>query len=796
MTNIHSISRLSLGLLASVSAFATSMPAVAGKIIFSDDPALVGTEAANGSEVRTSGGTTQIMTDSGAIISLVGAASVKVDGNAVSILSGNVTVAAPRNAIDTTIALPGGATARLAGTNPSGSFTVQGNSFTGHTLGGSVAITSGGERRIYSVGSAWQAEAGRGSDRVFANRADAAPAAPSSASAEAEPAGETAKAATAGIPVNLGEALAAVGAAGDVVQAARNVEAAAANPAIPAFPAGDVATLVGFATQLQEAYGARAFAGAEPGIIQAYLGFLAEGGAADQFKATYAALINQYIDLIRSGAAPSSFDGANQQAVNAYLNYLSTTDALQGLSEQNAALASAYLNFLSTGSGADGFVDSYTDLVNAYIDFIRAGGAPAEFNGASQEVINAYFTFLQSSGLADLIGQSNRAIFDAYAQFLANGGTGVFVPPATGGNGGGGGGNGGGTGGGTVVLPEYASALQAYIDFLRGGGNPNGFSGITADLIRQYINLAIENGLFAGIPEPTIQLIRNAVDLLAQTGTLDAVASILAGLTLTLPTIPTTPGVPTGPGTPTTPVNGNEISGQMVAYAGDVIGIDSREESSTTLGPNGQLLKYVWTVNPSGESPEIGTNNALETGSVAGVIGWTRWAGGTTAGSYFDNPPVTRTDRQGLHFVHGTPATDIPTTGTASYALVGSTRPTISDGSLEPGTLTGSAAVAFGSTPKVGIDLQVGIGGHSYGLATTGGVADPTRSEMSVASDMTFFANGLGIAPGGPVCTGSSCEANIRGFLAGPGASHLGLSFSVYAPGTSTTVTGAAAFGK
>jgi hypothetical protein len=780
MTNIHSISRFSLGLLASVSAFAVSAPATAGKILFSDDPTLVGTEAGSGQEIRTSGGTTQILTDSGAIVSLVGGASVKVDGNAVSILSGNVTVAAPRGAIDTTIMLPGGATARLAGTNPSGSFTVQGNSFTGHTLGGSVAVTSGGQRQVYSVGSAWQAEAGRGADRVFANRADAAPAAP--ASANAEPAGDTAKAAAAGIPVNLGEALAAVGASGDVVQAARNVEAAAANPAVPAFPAGDVATLVGFATQLQEAYGARVFAGAEPGIIQAYLGFLADGGAADQFKATYAALINQYIDLIRSGGAPSSFEGANQQAVNAYLTYLSTTGTLQGLSEQNAALASAYLNFLSTGGGADSFVDSYTDLVNAYIDFIRAGGAPAEFTGASQDVINAYFTFLQSSGLVDLIGQSNRAIFDAYAQFLANGGTGVFVPPST--------------GGGTVVLPEYASALQAYIEFLRGGGNPNGFSGITVDLIRQYINLAIDNGLFAGVPEPTIQLIRNAVDLLAQTGTLDAVASILAGLSLTLPTIPDTPGVPTSPGTPTMPIAGTELSGQMVAYAGDVIGIDARDESRTTLGDNGQLLKYVWTVNPTGEAPEIGTNKAFETGSVAGVIGWTRWAGGTTAGTYFGNPPVTRTERQGLHLVHGTPATDLPTSGTVNYALVGATRPTINDGSLEPGTLSGSAAVAFGSTPKVGVDLQVGIGGHSYAVATTGGVTDPTRSQMSVGSGMNFSAYGLSVAPGGPVCTGGSCEANITGFLAGPGASHLGLSFQVYAPGTSTTVTGAAAFGK
>jgi len=796
MTSNQIFARLSFGLLASASVAGLAAPAAAEKLLFSDDPALAGTTLTSGQEIRTTGGTTQIMTDSGAIVSLVGGGSVRVAGNSVTILSGSVTVSGGSGAAAASIMLPGRTIARLSGASPSASFTVDGDSFSGHSLGGNVALASPTERRTYATGSAWKGSAAGGTQRVYANSADPAPAV-----ASVEPAGDTAKAAADGVPVSLGEALAAVGASGDVVQAARNVEAAATNPTVPAFPAGDVETLVDFAAQLQSAYGGQLFAGAEPGIIQAYLAFLADGGGADSFKATYAALINQYIDLLRTGASPSDFSGASQQAVNAYLTYLSSTGTLQTLSEQNKALADAYLDFLTSGGTAGDFTRSYTDLVNAYLDFIKTGGAPGDFTGATQDVIKAYFDFLQSSGLVDAIAQANRSVFDAYALYLANGGTGVFVPPG-GTNPGTDPGTNPGTdpGTGPVVLPEYASVLQAYIEFLRGGGNPNGYQGITADLIRQYINLAIDNGLFAGVPDAQIQLLRNALDLLAQLGTLDQLGPLLASLTLTLPELPTTPTNPTTPTTPTTPTNPGSVAGaekpnQLIAYAGSELGIDIRDKTTTTTDDSGKLVKYVWTTNQD-ESPEIGSNAGNEVGSVAGVIGWTRWAGGATAGKYFSVSVIERTDKQGLHFVYGEPATDLPTSGTASYALVGSTSPTISDGSVDPGSFTGSAAVAFGSTPTVGVDLHVSIGGHTYDVATNGGVTNPSLSPMAVQDNMTFFANGLSVAAGGPACASGSCGADIRGFLAGPGASHLGLSYLIGGNTGGPSVSGAAAFGR
>ncbi|WP_200933092.1 hypothetical protein, partial [Sphingomonas sp. Root1294] len=138
MTSTTIFARLSLGLLASASIAGLAAPAMAGKLLFSDDPALAGATLAAGQEVRTSGGTTQIMTDNGTIVSLVGGGAVRVDGDDVTVLAGSVTVAAQSGNSGTIVRLPGGATARLTGTAPSGAFSVDGDGFTGHTLGGSV----------------------------------------------------------------------------------------------------------------------------------------------------------------------------------------------------------------------------------------------------------------------------------------------------------------------------------------------------------------------------------------------------------------------------------------------------------------------------------------------------------------------------------------------------------------------------------------------------------------------------------------------------------------------------------
>src|SRR3546814_7024715 len=117
-----------------------------------------------------------------------------------------------------------------------------------------------------------------------------------------------------------------------------------------------------------------------------------------------------------------------------------------------------------------------------------------------------------------------------------------------------------------------------------------------------------------------------------------------------------------------------------------------------------------------------------------------------------------------MQMVYGEPATNLPSAGTVSYAMIGATKPTIRDGSLAPGSISGSAAVAFGSVAKIGLDLQVSIGGHAYAVATTGGVAAPDSSQISVnSSTIGFRSNSTDIAAGGPACAGTKCTASVAG---------------------------------
>src|SRR3546814_20741329 len=121
-----------------------------------------------------------------------------------------------------------------------------------------------------------------------------------------------------------------------------------------------------------------------------------------------------------------------------------------------------------------------------------------------------------------------------------------------------------------------------------------------------------------------------------------------------------------------------------------------------------------------------------------------------------------------MHMVYGEPATNLPASGTVSYAMIGATKPTIRDGSLAPGSISGSAAVAFGSVAKIGLDLQVSIGGHAYAVATTGGVAAPDSSHIRVnSSQMGFRSNPMAIPPGGPACAGKQCTSPFPGLRAG-----------------------------
>lgn len=250
----------------------------------------------------------------------------------------------------------------------------------------------------------------------------------------------------------------------------------------------------------------------------------------------------------------------------------------------------------------------------------------------------------------------------------------------------------------------------------------------------------------------------------------------------------------TGVPLPIEPLLVNERDGQMLVGSGRTQ-FNPTSDVRAAILPDGGLDYFKPTV---ASLIAHGTTKIEEAGRIGNTLAWSRWTNGNTANvknsnSSMDGDLYGYSAAQSLHAIYGDKATNLPTTGSATYAIVGGTAPRMDNvaGGVT-GTVTGSAAVAFGTTPKVGLDLTVAIDGKSLGVSTTGGLADPSKSQLSVGTNMLF---------GGTVtCTGcyAAHSASVNGFLAGDGASHMGLAFAI-ATGRlndDPTVRGAIAFGK
>lgn len=195
---------------------------------------------------------------------------------------------------------------------------------------------------------------------------------------------------------------------------------------------------------------------------------------------------------------------------------------------------------------------------------------------------------------------------------------------------------------------------------------------------------------------------------------------------------------------------------------------------------------------------EPGTTTVSEAGGVASVISWQRWSDGTIGGQSFGNPRATLGEDQSMHVLAWSPATNMPTEGVATYALAGATNPTVADGSVAPGSFEGSMAVAFGfgaGNTKIGLDLDVSIGGHTYNIATAGGVGTPASSEISMGN-FAGFDGTLDVDAGGVACAGATCQAKISGGFAGNAASHAALAYTISGDGnpSAKAVQGVAGF--
>jgi hypothetical protein len=222
--------------------------------------------------------------------------------------------------------------------------------------------------------------------------------------------------------------------------------------------------------------------------------------------------------------------------------------------------------------------------------------------------------------------------------------------------------------------------------------------------------------------------------------------------------------------------------GFHVSFAyGGVIGGTSIGASTgladATFNAAGQLT--AWT-DSSGITSFSGAH--MEGDAVAGVMGWGRWTGSVTIpGRVAPN----LTANEGFHYVAGLPTATMPTTGIFTFALIGATNPTGSDGTLAPGTLgTGSMTLDF-IKGNVLMSLSPRFGTWGYDVTYSAGVTGlPSFSGSGSVTE-------IGVAPINYSCS-SGCTANFNGAFFGAGASHAGAAYNV--SGFTSTVSGAAVF--
>lgn len=301
-----------------------------------------------------------------------------------------------------------------------------------------------------------------------------------------------------------------------------------------------------------------------------------------------------------------------------------------------------------------------------------------------------------------------------------------------------------------------------------------------------------DDGLFVNVGEGAISLNNNAGLLVVTAGGSAFVADFNTAPTLT-DLQPYTP--PSGLQDPSFSVaDERDSSGGLGILPSLVTGPGYALAYATTAGPSGlasvlsdvtakfgsasQLLAYDWlNVDFTPLTGELG--GAVVAFSVTdGIIGWGRWVG-DTAGSY----PLTNGV---FDYVVGIPTAAMPTSGTATYSLMGYTSPTATDGSSGY-SVNGSLAVDFGATSnQVGVNMTVANAADSYGINGSASIA---------AGAATFNGN---ISTSSTNGCFSGCSTSINGFFAGANASRAGVSYSITGAGVSgfDSIQGVAAFAK
>ncbi len=190
---------------------------------------------------------------------------------------------------------------------------------------------------------------------------------------------------------------------------------------------------------------------------------------------------------------------------------------------------------------------------------------------------------------------------------------------------------------------------------------------------------------------------------------------------------------------------------------------------------------------PRGSQPDIvkGGNVTAASAGAGGIgvpgsldfIGWGSWESGNINGTV--GLPVI----SNVHYIVATPTTDasMPTSGTASYNLIGGSAPVSSTrgtGTLNSGTFTANFTNA-----TVGTVLNLGFGNTTYTVGGTGQFRQP-------GNDAAIIVPGTG-------SNGAPIAAVINGVFSGANAIRAGITYSVNGGFLTTgVINGAAVFQK
>ena len=227
-------------------------------------------------------------------------------------------------------------------------------------------------------------------------------------------------------------------------------------------------------------------------------------------------------------------------------------------------------------------------------------------------------------------------------------------------------------------------------------------------------------------------------------------------------------------------LTGTFLGGRAIVHPS--VGLGSGPSNAITMDASGGLS----SIDVSGTLLQVGSAQNDGVVNTDGVIAWGRWVGGAAlvgASSY----DLSSTGP--LHWVVGAAAPNQPTTGTATYTMLGATTPSFNGGITGASLVSSTLQVNFGSAS-----------GTFHGQWVLSGTTVSTSSSgvLFSISGATLSASPQSLPASGPFSGSNSIS--IAGFLAGEGAARAGMAYHISTsspiPAATGNVFGAVAYTK